>query len=79
VFTNDAFDADDPPVMIFHGKNDKTISYLLALNVKSKCEAAGIPYRFYGISGGGHGCWDCTYKGRTLTELTLDFLADFMP
>jgi len=79
VFTNDAFDADDPPIMIFHGKSDSTISYLFALNLKAKCDEVGIPCRSYLIPDGEHGCWDCTFQGLTLTAVTLDFLAEFMP
>lgn len=78
-FTPDAFDPDDPPIMIFHGTYDATVPVLYALNIESKCEEQNIPHRTYLISGEGHGCWDCEYDGKDLTTLTLDFLRDYMP
>lgn len=79
VFTLEAFDANDPPIMIFHGTYDTTVPVISALTIQAQCKSLGIPHRAYLISGGGHGCWDCTYDGKTLTTLTLEFLREFMP
>lgn len=79
MFTPDAFDPADPPIMIFHGTYDSTVPVLYALNIESACKTHDIPYRIYLISGEGHGCWECEYDGDDLTTLTLEFLRDYMP
>ncbi len=79
VFTPNAFEPGDPPIMIFHGLNDTTVPFIFALDIQARCQQAGIPYRMYLIRGGEHGCWDCEYDGKDLTTLTIEFLRDFMP
>ena len=64
--------------MIFHGLSDDVVPFIFAADVRANCVNFGIPYRYYLVSGG-HGCWDCEYDGQSLTELTLDFLGDYMP
>jgi para-nitrobenzyl esterase len=79
-FPDDEFDPNDPPVMIFHGTFDGTVPFIpFATTVQSACAANAIPYRYYLIFGGGHGCWDCESEDKDLSTLTLEFLADFMP
>ncbi|MEA3365558.1 MAG: hypothetical protein U9Q79_07950, partial [Candidatus Hydrogenedentes bacterium] len=79
LFTPEAFDPDDPPIMIFHGTYDTTVPVLYAGDIKSQCETFDIPYRSYLIWGEGHGCWEAEYGGKDFTTLTLEFLRDFMP
>ncbi len=78
-FFLEEFDAGDPPIMIFHGSNDFTVGLSLApaINIRDKCEEFGIPHRYYPLWGEGHGAWEAEYDGKSLAELSLDFLADF--
>ncbi len=80
VFT-DMFDADDPPIMIWHGTNDFMLGtfFTSALLIRDKCEEFEIPYRFYPLLGEGHGAWDAEYDGKDLSTTILAFLHDLMP
>ncbi|HPO15314.1 MAG TPA: alpha/beta hydrolase [Candidatus Hydrogenedentes bacterium] len=80
-YFTDMFDADDPPIMIWHGTNDLTLGtfFTSALAIRQECEDYGIPYRFYPLLGEGHGAWDAEYGGKDLSTTILNFLQDFMP
>ena len=78
MYTPDAFDADDPPIMIAHGTFDTTVPVTLALNLQSACENQGIPFEAYLFWGEGHGCWDAEEDGKSILELTLDFLEEYL-
>ncbi len=80
-FFLEEFDAADPPIMIWHGTNDLTPGtfFTSALVIAQKCDELGIPYRFYGLLGEGHGAWDAEYNGKDLSTTILAFLRDFVP
>lgn len=80
-FFLDEFDAEDPPIMIWHGTNDFTLGtfFTSALLIQQKCDEFGIPYRFYPLLGEGHGAWDAEYDGKDLSTTILDFLHNLMP
>jgi len=80
-FFLDAFDSNDPPIMIWHGTNDFTLGtfFTSALLIQQKCSELGIPYRFYPLLGEGHGAWEAEYDGQDLSTTILDFLHDLMP
>jgi len=75
------FSADDPPMMIVHGKEDDHVGtyFGAALNIKAACEKAGIRHRFYPVEGAKHGCWTMEADGKKLAELIVDFVVAEMP
>jgi pimeloyl-ACP methyl ester carboxylesterase len=80
-FFLDAFDAADPPIMIWHGTNDFTlgVSFASALAIWNKCEEVGIPCWFYPLLGEEHGAWEAEFNGKDLSTTILNFLRDLMP
>jgi acetyl esterase/lipase len=74
------FDANDPPIMVFHGTHDQNpnTSFTEAERIRDKCAEAGIPCMFYGLEGQGHGAWRATYDGKELPELVRGFLQRHM-
>jgi len=77
---SDEFDAKDPPIMVFHGTNDRNpnTSFAEAERIRATCVELGIPCRFYPLEGQGHGAWRATYDGKELHELVREFLHDHM-
>lgn len=80
-FFLDAFDADDPPIMVWHGTNDFTLGtfFTSALAIRQKCEDLGIPLRWCPLWGEGHGAWDAEFDDKDLSTTILEFLSEFMP
>lgn len=80
-FFLDAFDANDPPIMIWHGTNDFTPGtfFTSALLIWDKCVDLGIPCRFYPLLGEDHGAWEAEFDDKDLSTTILDFLNDLMP
>ncbi len=75
----DEFDANDPPIFIWHGFEDTTVPMLSALNIREQCEDHAIPYAYYLLWGEGHGAWDARYDDKDLATHILEFLAQYMP
>ena len=48
-------DPDDPPVIIIHGMNDKTVPIKLSYDLVKKLKENKIYYEFYPVKGAGHG------------------------
>lgn len=48
-------DAKDPPVLLFHGDEDKQMPIEQAQELKRACDAAGIRCESYVVKGAGHG------------------------
>ncbi len=74
VYGKKRFGPGDPPLMIVHGTADKTVKFSLAQELEKHWKTSGEPYAFYVLQGAGHGPWNAKYKGKTLVELTFDFL-----
>lgn len=79
LYVQDQFDANDPPIMIWHGDADTRVPYPLATDLVNQCVAANIAYRLYTAEGEDHGAWEAVIDGVTLSEATLDFLAEHLP
>lgn len=45
---------DDPPILIVHGTDDRTVPFSQAENFHSKLKKAGVPSTFVKMDGGGH-------------------------
>ena len=76
----EAFDANDPPVMMAHGTLDFTagVSFVESLITLDALNDAGIPVVYHLLPGEGHQAWDATVDGKDLAELTLEFLEEYL-
>lgn len=73
---SDAIDKNDPPVLLFHGQEDKNVNTPPSASefVSEKCRAAGVPVELHILPGFGHGAWAATVDGKSLVEVTWDFM-----
>ena len=69
-------DADDAPVLIFHGSRDTLLPPTQAVALMEKLSAAGVPGRVEFLLGGEHG-WQGAEWERTWKE-TLDFFDAYL-
>ncbi len=72
--------AGDPPLLIVHGSEDRTVPYQLALDLEARCQEAGVPVEFHAVRGAEHGFAaippDSQVDGRDLATLVADFLKE---
>lgn len=73
---SDDVDRSDPPVLLFHGEDDKNVNTPPAASefVRDKCKAAGVPVELHMLPGFGHGAWAAKVDDKTLVEVTWDFM-----
>ncbi len=67
---------DDPPLLVFHGTNDKTVLFDQSQAIEAKYKKEGLSIRFHAIQGAGHG-GDVFYHGANAKRL-LKFLGEQM-
>jgi acetyl esterase/lipase len=70
----DSIDAGDPPILLYHGTEDRVVPFAEALAVRDRCRAVGLPCEFYPIEGKGHCPTRPAANGKTLRELTYAFI-----
>lgn len=77
----DSFSPDDPPMLIIHGEADTQFGtpFSGAEAMRDACVTNAIPYVFYPLPGEDHGPWDARVDGKSLAELSLDFLTEYLP
>ncbi len=68
------FDSDSPALFIAHGTEDPTVPFSSAEELKTTCENHGIDHVFYPLQGRGHGSWNATVDGKSLSDLSFDFI-----
>ncbi|TKB96816.1 alpha/beta hydrolase [Pedobacter cryophilus] len=68
------FDSSDAPMMITHGTEDATVAYINAINLRDIYTSTGVNYKLYPLINQGHGAWDAIVNGKTLAELSFDFI-----
>jgi acetyl esterase/lipase len=47
----------DPPLIIIHGTDDKTVPFHFAERLNTRAKEAGIPCEFHPLPGAGHAAW----------------------
>ena len=74
-----AFDASDPPLMIWHGDADTVVPYSEAEEIAAECVAHRIPHRFFTLAGKDHGVetWLALHEGRDVKAHAYEFLGRF--
>jgi len=70
------FDSNDPALFIAHGTEDTTVPFSSAEDLKTICETNEINFVYYPLEGRGHGAWDATVNGKSLSDLSFDFIVD---
>ena len=70
------FDSDDPAIFIAHGTKDTTVPFSSAEDLKTICETTPIDFVYYPLQGRGHGPWGATVNGKSLFDLSFDFIVE---
>lgn len=70
------FDSNDPAFFIAHGTEDPTVPFSSAENLKTICETNEIDFVYYPLEGRGHGAWGANVNGKSLSDLSFDFIVD---
>ena len=70
------FDSNDPALFIAHGTEDPTVPFSSAEDLKTICETNEIDFVYYPLEGRGHGAWDATVNGKSLSDLSFDFIVE---
>jgi len=74
VFGVQRFDATDAPILIVHGDSDLVVNFSQAEDLRDRYQATGADYEFHRLVGAGHGPWNATVDGMSLSELAADFI-----
>ena len=69
-------DSNDPALFITHGTEDPTVPFSSAEDLKTICETNEIDFVYYPLEGKGHGPWGATVNGKSLSDLSFDFIVD---
>ena len=72
------FDETDVPILIVHGTADPTVPYEQSERLAAAYEQTGVPYELYPVEGGGHGIWNASIEGQSLSELAFDFMVEHL-
>jgi len=70
------FDSNDPALFIAHGTEDTTVPFSSAEDLKTICETNEINFVYYPLEGRGHGAWGATVNGKSLSDLSFDFIVN---
>jgi len=76
VYGHNRFDSNDPPLLIAHGTADPTVPFSGAEELQTIYEANNIPLAFYPFEGVGHGAWNETVNGKSLDQLSFEFIVE---
>lgn len=70
------YDAQDPPIAVWHGSEDKLIPVEYGIDIYNRCQGAKIRSKKFIITGGGHVCWNCEYDGKPILFWIENFIKD---
>ena len=70
------FDSNDPAMFIAHGTEDPTVPFSSAEDLKDMCETNEIDFVYYPLEGSGHGPWGATVNGKSLSDLSFEFIVE---
>ena len=76
IYGHQRFDSNDPALFIAHGTEDPTVPFSSAEDLKTICETNEIDFVYYPLEGRGHGPWGATVNGKSLSDLSFDFIVD---
>jgi acetyl esterase/lipase len=70
------FDQNIPAIFIAHGTEDTTVPFSNADDLKTIYEINEANYVFYPLEGRGHGAWNATIGGKSVSDLSFEFIID---
>jgi hypothetical protein len=70
------FDQNIPAIFIAHGTEDTMVPFSNADDLKTIYEINEVNYLYYPLEGRGHGAWNATVGGKSLSDLSFKFIAD---
>lgn len=76
IYSYQRFDMDDPALFIAHGTEDPTVPFSSAEDLKAIYENNEVDFAYYPLEGKGHGPWGATVNGKSLSDLSFDFIVD---
>ena len=76
IYGYERFDSNDPAMFIAHGTEDPTVPFSSAEDLKNICETNEIDFVYYPLEGKGHGPWGATVNGKSLSDLSFDFIVE---
>ena len=76
IYGHQRFDSNDPALFIAHGTEDPTIPISSAEDLKTTCETNEIDFVYYPLEGKGHGPWGATVDGKSLSDLSFEFIVE---
>ena len=77
VYGVDPYDANDPELFMAHGDAEDLLTpYEGALELQEIYESLGIHSELVTLEGKGHGAWNAKVDGKSLSELSYEFLME---
>ncbi len=76
VYGETRYDSNDPELFIAHGTLDPTVLFSEATELDSIYNSLGIYHELVPLVDQGHGAWNATVNGKSLSELSFDFLVE---
>jgi para-nitrobenzyl esterase len=76
IYGHQRFDSNDPAMFIAHGTEDITVPFSSAEDLKTIYETNEVDFIYYPLEGRGHGPWGATVNGKSLSDLSFDFIVD---
>ena len=74
IYGTHRFDNDDPPLFIAHGTEDPTVLYSEAEELVRLYDSTGAYVELNTLEGRGHGPWGASLDGKSLSDLSFEFL-----
>jgi predicted esterase len=74
VYGHQRFDSEDPELLIVHGTEDPAVLFSEAEELVALYGGTGAYVELVPLFGLGHGVWNAIFEGKTLAELSFDFL-----
>ncbi len=74
VYGVNRFDSEDPELFIAHGTEDPTVLFTAAEAMVHLYDSTGVHVELNTLVGEGHGAWNATVDGKSLSELSFEFL-----
>ena len=76
VYGVERYDSNDPDLLIAHGTEDPAVLYSEAEELVHLYDSTGAYVELNTLVGQGHGAWNATVNGKSLSELSFDFLVE---
>jgi len=76
VYGFDRFDSTDAPILIVHGTEDESVDFSNAEELVEIYTNVGVHNELVSLQEEGHGAWSATVDGKSLIELSFDFVTE---